>query len=587
MGFSLIGCLKTWRPSGGKSLKKTASLFTILTAAMIIFVSISFNIRTVKADGNYSIEHVSHTAEILYNGYIFINDTVSITGQAPNDFLIGFPDKYGSHVLKCIAYSGSENFPVTLNVPMDNRMGFYGVRVNFPQGAPQVFTIGFVLSNTLLTQNAQNATQYALDFPAFPSLTQAVASVNGSIALPGGAAHLSGNTFNYSEANLMAFTHNASSVSFSLNDDGIQIVDVDELKREIKVNEFGEIEGADTYVVTNRAEKELSHIEVFLPPNASNPSVFDQLGRRKDDPKQIDEDTNRYMINFTINSKIGQSTTFTVKYSLPSFYLTQEGSSDFALRFSMFQLENYYVNHASIALALPEGARIMSFEGSLAGDIYNIERSVFQETVTIDKQGIVALGNFSIGIMYEYNRLWLSFRPTTWVWALAIVGCAIAAVAWRMPKGPVRVSVPTGVVKLRPEYLKSFLDAYEEKQRIDLELASLEARVQKGKIPRRRYKVRTKTLETRLATLSRNLAEFKERMRAAGGQYARLMVELEVAETEINEVATNIKNAEALHNQGQLSFEAYRNRLADYKRTKENAETTINGILLRLREETR
>jgi chromosome segregation ATPase len=142
-------------------------------------------------------------------------------------------------------------------------------------------------------------------------------------------------------------------------------------------------------------------------------------------------------------------------------------------------------------------------------------------------------------------------------------------------------------VKLRPEYLKSFVDAYEEKKKIVLEMESLEMRVQKGRIPRRRYKVRKKTLETRLSTLSRTLAEFKERIRAAGSQYAGLMVQLEVAEAEINEVGTNIKNTEALHNRGELSFEAYRNRLADYQRRKENAETAINGIILRLREETR
>jgi hypothetical protein len=76
-------------------------------------------------------------------------------------------------------------------------------------------------------------------------------------------------------------------------------------------------------------------------------------------------------------------------------------------------------------------------------------------------------------------------------------------------------------------------------------------------------------------------------MRAAGGQYSTLMLQLEVAEAEISDVRANIKNAETLHNRGELSLEAYRNRSADYQRKKERAETTINGILLRLREETR
>ena len=95
-----------------------------------------------------------------------------------------------------------------------------------------------------------------------------------------------------------------------------------------------------------------------------------------------------------------------------------------------------------------------------------------------------------------------------------------------------------------------------------------------------------KTLEIRLNALSRNLTEYKEKLRAAGGQYVEFMLQLEVAESELGEVAANIKNAEVLHNRGELSLEAYRKRLADYQHRKETAEMKINGILLRLREET-
>ena len=111
--------------------------------------------------------------------------------------------------------------------------------------------------------------------------------------------------------------------------------------------------------------------------------------------------------------------------------------------------------------------------------------------------------------------------------------------------------------------------------------------MQKGRIPRRKYKVQKKTLETRLNTLSRSFDEFREKMRVAGGHYAELMLQSEVAESELAEVAANIKNAESLHNRGELSLEAYRKRLEDYQRRKEKADTAISGILLRLREEIR
>jgi hypothetical protein len=76
-------------------------------------------------------------------------------------------------------------------------------------------------------------------------------------------------------------------------------------------------------------------------------------------------------------------------------------------------------------------------------------------------------------------------------------------------------------------------------------------------------------------------------MHAAGGQYVQLMRQLEIAETEINEVEANIKSIEARHSRGELSLEAYRKLLTDYQHRKERADTTIKGILLRLREEIR
>jgi len=573
-------------------VRKAVALFTVWTIAMIVVISTSFTTRTVKANVDYTIEHVDHTIQIMYNGYVFVNDTLrlNITGQTgPSDFPIGLPDKYGSHVLKCIAYSGSDTFPVTSNVPLDTRVGFYGARVEFSNGAPQVFTVGFVLSNNLLTQDVENTSLFTLDFPAYPSLTKTVDKCSVSIVAPEGATYVTGTVenFTYEKENLQEFAYSPGSAVFLLAGDKIQIVDIAALKREIGINEFNEIEGADTYEITNRASKEMTHIEVFLPSNASNPSAEDQLGRTMSEPKPTNNETYRYDINFTIGVKTGQSTRFTMKYRLPNNYLTKEGASSFALDFSTFQHENYYIEQGSVTFVLPEGARVQRLEKNLANDVSSIERSVFQETITVNRQGIIALDNLSIRIWYEYNPLWLSFRPTIWVWTLVAVGCVAVAVTSRRSKGPGRVSAPMAAVKLRPEYLKSFIDSYEERKKIVLEMESLEMRVEKGRIPRRRYKVRKKTLEARLSTLSRTLAEFKERIRAAGSQYAGLMVQLEVAEAEINEVGTNIKNTEALHNRGELSFEAYRNRLADYQRRKENAETAINGIILRLREETR
>jgi chromosome segregation ATPase len=170
------------------------------------------------------------------------------------------------------------------------------------------------------------------------------------------------------------------------------------------------------------------------------------------------------------------------------------------------------------------------------------------------------------------------------IWALAIAGCAIV-VAWERPKKPVAATISGTAERLRTEDIKSFVDLYEEKRKVVQESESLETMVQKGRIPRRRYKVRKKTLEIRLSTLSRSLAELTEKMNAAGGKYGDLMRQLEVAETEINEVEAGIKSITARHGRGEISLETYRKLLTDYRHREERTESTISGILLRLREE--
>jgi chromosome segregation ATPase len=93
------------------------------------------------------------------------------------------------------------------------------------------------------------------------------------------------------------------------------------------------------------------------------------------------------------------------------------------------------------------------------------------------------------------------------------------------------------------------------------------------------------TWEARFEALSRNIAELKKLLRSAGGSYADLIRQLDIAESELNEVETNIRRVEARFRGGALSLEDYKKFLADYQKRKEKTETTVNGILLRLREE--
>lgn len=305
-------------------------------------------------------------------------------------------------------------------------------------------------------------------------------------------------------------------------------------------------------------------------------------------PALVEANTSHYKITFSHPIEAGKSTRFTVDYALPRgvYIEPAEHSGSLALNITMFKTINYYIDQASVVFVLPEGGSFQNITGTFEDGSYWIQRDVFQETMTINRLGVTSLESLVIRIVYEFNLMWLAFRPTSWILVLAIIASA-PVFLWKRPKTTLKVSLPSPSLGLRQEHIKTFVDSYEEKMKIILDLDSLENKVRRRKIPRRRYKVRKKTFETRLNTLSAKLTELKHKMRSAGGHYSSLMRQLEIAETEIEEAETNIVSIESRHDRGELSLEAYRKLLGNYQRGRSKAELTINGILLRLREEIR
>jgi hypothetical protein len=565
--------------------------------SLAIFLPFSLNIRTASAqDAGYSIQNVDHQIEVLYSGHVVIRDTIHVTGQLTGGFLIGFPYKYGSRVLKGVAYDANNILPMSLGVPFAGRSGFYGANISFPQGSPQVFTVIFILSNDLVSQDlSYNVVN--VDFPAYPSLAKEAANCNVTLVLPDFATGVSVtkgdgavDATNFVKENLAAFTYSPASASFSLPGGILQKVGIKNLDRVITISPVGDTVASDSYRIVNNSTGSLGSFSVYLPLDASNIVGRDEFGRTLT-VELLGTGSKMQLFNVTFISPLnsGESTLLAVKYTLPS--VSPEQSTRFALNLDLFPYFHYYVDKASVTIIPPEGARFLTPQLSSIDPFSSLNREIFQETLSINREGVSYIdyavpSEDVLQVTYDYNPLWLSFRPTLWMWTLAGVGCIIVAV-WRRPKtsAPARIVAQKASAGLSPDHVRVFTEAYEEKNRLTSELQSLEARAQKGKIPRRRYKVQRRTLEVRFDALSKNIAGLKGILRSAGGVYADLIRQLDIAETEFDEVETNISTIEARHNRGELSLEAYKKLLADYQRRKEKTETTINGILLRLREE--
>ncbi|MDH4221769.1 MAG: hypothetical protein OEV19_03425, partial [Candidatus Bathyarchaeota archaeon] len=270
---------------------------------------------------------------------------------------------------------------------------------------------------------------------------------------------------------------------------------------------------------------------------------------------------------------------FFLSYHIPwEKYISHHNRLNYDLNFSFFERFNWTIGKLTVSITLPQGAE---FQSSNPLSPRSIEKNVFQETVTFAFFNVTPFEDLNFDVTYGYLVFWASFYPTLWMGVLIIVASAIAFL-WRAPKPP---AVP--MVPVPPEDLRSFVEGYKGKTRILSELESMEEQLRKGKIPRRRYKVRKKMLEGRLSTLSRDLSNLGEKIRTAGPKYANIMRQIEVAETMLEGVETDIRRVEARYRRGELSKGAYGKLIEEYHRRMERARTTIDGVLLRLREEIR
>lgn len=602
-------------------------MFTVFL--VLVLVPLVLPITVVSAQGSYSISFVDHVVEVVSTGQTVIRDTIHVSGQVTDGFLIGLPSRYGAYVLKVVAYDDNYSYPVNTGVQLGDKTGFYGVSIDFNGHTPSVFTVAFVIDSDIL-QYQDYSNYFVLDYPAYPSLTQTVADCNTTITLPSNPG-----TFNitkndgfvngnyYNKQNLAPYNTINGLAYFNIAYGTLYIADISQLNREITVNPSGSITASDKYTITDNSTITMASFVLAVPASATKIEVTDQFGRQlvtevagRVNFGNNDASFDSILVNATLVTlvPIRQTAILTAIYELPS--ATLQGSDYVLKNFRLYPNIFYYVDHAVITITPPEGATIVSPQISSLDSSASLARSSFQDSLTVVKDKISYLDYYvpnsnSIQFSYNYNPVWVSFRPTFWLSLLAVIGCG-AILFFRRRKqiekdetvsklarvsaskseptispqqGKTTESISTQ--RLTSENIKEFTDAYEEKKELSAELKSLDSRAQKGKIPRRQYKVQRKIIENRLETLSATIESLKKLFRNSGQANSDLMRQLDSSEEDLLDADENIKSLESRQKTGEISLETYKEEIGDYQKQKDKAESTINGILLRLREKTR
>jgi hypothetical protein len=388
----------------------------------------------------------------------------------------------------------------------------------------------------------------------------------------------------FTKSNLTAFSTQSASCYASQTGGLAQYLDFQEVERRIEVLGNEQIAMSDSYKVLNKAG-ELNKINIKLPEGAYSVSAYDEFGLIQESnlaTQQLDDYTNT-TLTFTATYEESDEIHFSLSYKLPwEKHASMEGFDEFHVSLSLFENPDVAIRKLTATVILPEGAVLSSSTGPNQNSLQN---AAFSTSFTFAFENATPFHDTSFGFTYQRPVFWESFRPTVWMGAFVFaVGALIGA--WRIYRPPVAAPLPTVVTAVRADDLRGFASNYDEKRRLLKEAASLEAAARKGKIPRRQYKVRKMTIDGRLSSVSRELVTLRDKLRTAGPRYSELMRQLEVAETELQGAEAEIDRAEVRYRRGDLSPQAYHNVLETAYRRRDRAQTTTDGVLLRLREET-
>lgn len=362
--------------------------------------------------------------------------------------------------------------------------------------------------------------------------------------------------------------------SYTEFQNAITVVDYrfDTIKREISLDQGGSIHITNIYSITNFGD-EMGTVELGYPPDAYDIKVRDEMGNL-----EISEIKEGLSISLRRSVFTNETLMLLQSLHLPwQDHITQQNGVDYKLHFTFYEEFNWTIGELFVSVKLPEGAEFKSSTPTHQGSA----KSGIQDKVTFHFLDVTPSQDLNLEINYRYLLFWSSLYPTVWMGVLAFI-VFVLAFLWKVPKPSTAMVIP-----VPPDQIRKFVKVYEEKTRIKSELESMKERLRMGKISRRRFKVRKKMLDGRLSTVSRDLSSLHDKIRAAGPKYANMMRQIEVAEANLEGAERDIQRVDIRHRRGEVSKDAYRKLIDEYKRRSQAAEATIDGVILRLKEEIR
>jgi len=357
------------------------------------------------------------------------------------------------------------------------------------------------------------------------------------------------------------------------------IVEAPSAKEEITVTAWGTLQIIQTYKFVNVGNTTIPSTVISLPKAAYDITATDDLGTITSSVGNSETGKNvtvtfRYPLRGEVEGVVYKDAyTFSVRYTLASSaYLRQPEFGVFRLEFNASTGVEFPVAECVVIVILPEGSSFSSSEP--AGSVRVMGLS---PVVSYTFTGLEPKDEFHIQVSYHYLPIWGAFRPTLWVGTIAAITGVALLLRRRFRKAEIREEgVDVGL-------LRDFVNSLDEELGLWEDLDQLEQALDNGKLGRKDYNRRRRVLDERSRALSGSLSRLKQEVRQISARYARIVEQVEAAESEMAKLWNNFSRLRAQFRAGRLSRSSFENLEETHRRRAGKVRATIEAVIIELR----
>jgi hypothetical protein len=356
-------------------------------------------------------------------------------------------------------------------------------------------------------------------------------------------------------------------------------IETPSVRNEITVTPWGTIQVTRTYRLVNKGTTTISSTTVLLPKDASDITAMDDLGPITS--KVVDGEKGRNVtitFRYPLRGEVegvayNDAYTFSLHHILASSaYITQPEFGNFRLELNASTGVDSPVAEYAMVVMLPEGSTFSSSNPTGRAEVKGLS-----PIVSYTLKGLQPREEFHLLINYRFLPIWSAFRPTLWVGTIVAVIGTVLLVRRRFRREEVREEgVDMGL-------LRDFANSLDEELGLWEDLDQLERALDDGSLGRKDYNRRRRILDERSRSLSGSLSRLKQEVRHVSARYARLVDQVEAAESEMATLWSSFSRTRSQFRAGKLPRRSFENLEQSYGRRVGKVRATIETTIIELR----